>query len=275
MPKSVSINTVQGIGDIFWVYQKLAPYFDTININILCLQPTTVQLRAESFCKMLPKVGAVTHTQVSRDAYKSVTEGVFKLSDVMNASGPVNYAVNAPLERGINLRHIDPETQIEEFVDLGLPKYVEPDNYICVFVSGQQHSLCWTPSQWVQTIKKLAIHLKTKRIVLVGAEWDLGVQTEIYCALLFDEYQVTNHTGRLNIADSINVIRKSMFFVGFQSGLNVIAENYDVPQLMLYYKSLEKMLYTWCKPANVKTVFNAATFDQDADAILDGLTLPS
>src|ERR1019366_10818143 len=148
MSRTASINTVQGIGDIFWVYQKLAPYFDTININILCLQPTAVQLRAESFCKMLPKVGDVTHTQVSRDAYKRVTEGMYKLSDVLNASGPVDYAVNAPLERGINLRDIDPETQIEEFVDIGLPKHLEQEDYLCVFVSGQQHSLCWNVLQW-------------------------------------------------------------------------------------------------------------------------------
>jgi hypothetical protein len=268
----VSINTVQGIGDIFWVYQKLAPYFDTINVNILCLQPTAVQLRAESFCKMLPKVRDVTHTQVSRDAYKRVTEGMFKLSDVLNASGAVDYAVNAPLEHGVNLRDIDPETRVEEFVDLGLPPQVGRANYLCAFVSGQQHSLCWMPDKWIHAIKLLTKRLNTDRVVLVGAEWDRTVQHEIYTDLR-DSYLVDSHVGNLSVADSINVIRRSRFFVGFQSGLNVIAENYDVPQLMLYYKSLEPMMYTWCKLANVRTLFNAATFQDDAATMIDSITL--
>ena len=30
----ITLDVVQGLGDIFWVYQKVAPHFKTINLNI-------------------------------------------------------------------------------------------------------------------------------------------------------------------------------------------------------------------------------------------------
>lgn len=268
MSKTITINTVQGIGDIFWCYQKLAPYFDVININVLYLEATAVQLRAKAFCHMLPKVGTVGYVKVSTPEYKRVTRTTFTLP-----AGPVaDYAVNAPLERGINLRDIDPGSQIEEFVDLGLPATVEQDDYLCAFVSGTQNHLCWKPHTWISTIRQLANRIGTKRISLIGAEWDIIIQ-DVVNAELCSEFTVANHTGSMGLADSVDIIRRAQYFVGFQSGLNVIAENYDVPQLMIYYKHLEPMLYTWCKPQNIRTKFTAATFDDNISNVIKGLPM--
>lgn len=271
MPKTITINTVQGIGDIFWCYQKLAPYFDVININVLYLEATAVQLRAKAFCHMLPKVGTVGYVKVPAPEYKRITKSRFALPD---GSVPiVDYAVNAPLEHGVNLRELDHDTRIEEFVDLGLPTSVDQDDYLCVFVSGTQNHLCWKPPTWLAAIRQLAARLDLKRIALIGAEWDIIIQSVMQAEL--SEFEVRNYTGILDIADSVDIIRRARYFVGFQSGLNVIAENYDVPQLMLYYKHLEPMLYTWCKPQNTRTKFTAATFDDNFSKVLSDLTLPT
>ena len=266
----ITINTVQGIGDIFWCYQKLAPYFDIININVLYLEATAIQLRAKAFCHMLPKVGTVCYVKVSAPEYKRVTRTRFNLPD--GKTPIVDYAVNAPLEQGINLRELDQDSRIEEFVDLGLPKTVEQEDYLCAFVSGTQNSMVWNPDKWIEAINQTALYVSASRIVLIGADWDKNVEGQVIAGLR-DSFEIISHVGAYELADSVDVIRKSKFFLGFQSGLNVIAENYDVPQLMLYYKHLEPMLYTWCKPENVKTKFTAATFSDDFAKVLAGVML--
>lgn len=274
MPKAITINTVQGIGDIFWCYQKLAPYFDRININVMCLSLVSLQMRAKAFCKMLPKVGAVNFVVVKHEQYQRVACGRFPLADLvlqdlsLDREPVVDYSVNAPLEQGVNLADIDPGSELASPIDLGLRPEVERGDYLCAFVSGTRNDLCWSPGEWLAAIRVLAQRLGTNRVKLIGAQWDKGAQDFVEAGLKASGYEVTNHTGHLELADSINVIRGARFFVGFQSGLGVIADNYDVPQLMLYYRSLVRMSYTWCKPENARRVFHAATFNESTEAIV-------
>ncbi len=268
MGNSITINTVQGIGDIFWVYQKLAPHFDTINMNVLCVDTGPVQLRAQAFCRMLPKVGTVNYVKVPGEAYHKVAQTTYRLP-IANGR-VVDYAVNAPLEIGINLRDIDPGAAIEEFVDMGLPATVERGDYLCAFVAGAKGPTLWPPEQWGLAIRKLMVPLDVKRVVLIGAEWDRAVQNEVYAYLRRKGIECTNKVG-LGLADSIDVIRRARFLFGFQSGLNVIAENYDVEQLMVYFAKLRAMQYTWCKPASVRTRFHAMTFDDNVDEAIAAL----
>jgi hypothetical protein len=270
-PRTISINTVQGIGDIFWVYQKLAPYFDTINLNILCVDTGIIQTRARAFCKMLPKVGAVTYQKVDGRTYNRVAQTRFAMSDVLHrAPGPLDYAVNSPLETGVNLRDVDPEYPIEEFVDMGLPATVERGDYLCVFVSGTNRTpSVWTPAQWGVAIRQVAFAMTPtpSRIIFVGAAWDQQIATEV-ATRLPDFLTVTGFVGGLSLEGSMEIIRGSRLFLGYQSGLNVIAENYNVKQLMVYFDKLLLMRNTWCKPESIRTRFWAITFATEPRSIV-------
>ena len=186
-----------------------------------------------------------------------------------NEHPTINYAVNSPLERGIHLNKIDPYRTIEEFVQLkGIPKHVEIEDYLCVFVAGAKNDKLWTPKTWVKLIDGLMPRLNLTKIVLVGAEWDVPVQTEIF-ELLKDRYEVLNYVNEFDLLDSIDVIRRSQFFLAYQSGLSIIADNYDVRQLMVYFEELAPMKYTWCKQKNFDNgIFQAVTFDEPVDYIL-------
>lgn len=294
-PRELTVNTVQGIGDIFWVYQKLAPYFDKINFNILCIKFDMVQQRSKGLVKMLPKVGYVSFTAVTStayselaksntpiwevlDAYESWINGEIpliqtELSSLLIGDVPtVNYAVNAPLERGIRIDKIDPGSKLDEFVDLGLPPHVITEDYLCVFVAGAKNDDLWKPEVWVTLIDGIMERLSLKKIVLVGAEWDVPVQDEIQ-KLLDDHYEVTNFVNEFDLSDTLDVIRRSRFFLAYQSGLSIIADNYDVPQLMIYFKHLTPMMYSWCKQKNRDTIFQAATFADPVKNILASLKL--
>lgn len=263
MGKTVTVNTVQGIGDIFWVYQKLAPHVDAINLNILVINEGAIQVRARAFCGMLPKVAKVEYVHVPLARYHAIARRRYAVAPVIESASAADYAVNARLEQGVGLREIDPGYAIEEFVDLGLPETVEQSDYLCAFVAGAQNALCWGADRWVDAITKIARHIGTKRIALIGAAWDLAVQESIGAKLRRIGYEVESHVGTMELADSIDVIRRAQFFIGYQSGLNVLADNYDVRQLMIYYKSLEPMMYTWCKRENIGSRYHAMTFAQD------------
>jgi hypothetical protein len=60
----------------------------------------------------------------------------------------------------------------------------------------------------------------------------------------------------------VDILQRSEFFIGYQSGLNILADNLDTPQMMLYFDNLKPMLYTWCKKENIKTKFFATVFSQ-------------
>jgi hypothetical protein len=301
-PRVINVNTVQGIGDIFWVYQKLAPYFEKINLNILCTEFSVIQQRSKVFAKLLPKVGDVTFTRVNHLTYVEICESDYSLVDVLRAYDAfingeipssrqrelgsllvgtefptVNYAVNAPLERGIRLDKLDPGYYIEEFVDLGLePAHVEFEDYLCVFVAGAKNDELWTPEVWVKLIDGLMPKIHTKKVVLVGAKWDIPVQSEIH-KLLETKYEVINYVDELDILDTLDVIRRSKFFLAYQSGLSILADNYDVPQLMIYFEKLKPMMYSWCKKGNLpghSVTFQAATFGDSINHILDTVKIP-
>lgn len=267
---AITINTVQGIGDIFWVYQKLAPYFDTINMRVMVVDMGPVQLRSNVFLRMLPKVGTIEFVKVASAVYHRVAQTRYPLPTTPGRS--VDYAVNAPLEVGVNLRDIDPGTEIVEFVDMGLPATVERGDYLCAFVAGAKGPTLWPASQWGLAVRKLVSAIGVKRVALIGAEWDRPVQNEVCTYLRSKGLEATNHVG-LGLADSIALIRGAKFFLGFQSGLNVIAENYDVPQLMIYFVKLKPMMFTWCKPASVGKQFHAATFADDFDKVIGGIAI--
>jgi hypothetical protein len=277
MRESITVNVPQGIGDIFWCYQKLAPHFERININVLCVAQSDVQQRARAFCAMLPRVGAISYEQVKAPQYAKVAASTYALSSILNSNGAaVSYACNAPLERGINLLDIDPGYAVDSFVDMvGVPYEVETEDYLCVFVSGHgTNKFVWKTSQWASAVRKVATWLGTDTIKLVGASWDTKMGDALRSSLQ-SKYKITSHVGQLDLAASVDVIRRARFFLGYQSGLNVIAENYNVCQLMLYFPHLREMLYTWCKPDSVKSQFFATTFADDFDAFVRELPVCS
>lgn len=54
----------------------------------------------------------------------------------------------------------------------------------------------------------------------------------------------------------LNLIRKTSFLLGYQSGLNVLACNEDVKNLMLMFAQYApKMCYTFCKKEQIKKRF--------------------
>jgi hypothetical protein len=248
----VEITTVQGIGDLHWCYQKLAPYYDEIFYNVLTTDTSCqVQTRANEFLSMLPKYGGHKFTATDLPSYVRVAKIKPLLTREMGKPW-FEYSVNGWLEEGLPIREIDHGLEVLDHVELnGVPEErPAQENALCVFVAGAKREDLWTPTLWAMATFEIARKMQTDQVRLIGAAWDVPHQNEVEHVLRNDfGLKVENMTAQLNLADSISIIRRSRVFFGYQSGLNVLAENYQIDQLNVIFDDLPAMRRAWTNPA--------------------------
>ena len=285
--KSVVLNVCQGVGDIFWVYQKFAPYFDKIHFNVCQIpgQDDTIQNRAEPFLRLLPKTGTVGLKRVSAKEYDKLAADRFSMRKILDeyAAGEIifDYACNKPLEEGIRIEEIDPGLLVEETANIKVaeaPIAYPPGSYVAVYVSGavkQNHPLklgAWPPVKWAEFVKALCDDFNFRKpIILVGASYDKDAIQETQNLLKKMKFETTSYIDSW-AANVLYIIKNSVLFIGYQSGLNILADNMDVPQVMMYFPFLERMQRAWAKKRNLENgIHNPALFTQPIPDILNSL----
>lgn len=282
MPKRVvTVNVPQGVGDIFWCYQKLSPYYDLININILVTHTDKVQLRSKNWLSVLPKVGSVVVKQVTGVEYDSVIASYIPIKRVIQSKRPSNYSCNKPLEDGIRLEDIDTNSLVEWDVPVTIHDCpIEYKEYICLYVSGStknnnliKDKVIWHEDKWLELIKLLyAKHQLSYPICMIGASYDKDVVEVIKAKLIENGISTVSYIDSYP-ANVLNIIKKSKLFIGYQSGLNILADNIHVPQLMMYFPFLEKMQYTWCKKEHIGKQFQANLFTKSPEEVVESFNL--
>lgn len=276
------VQVAQGLGDIFWVYQKLSPYFEKINFNISVIGKDSIQKRSEDWLRLLPKCGKVNLKIVTSENYDRMISGRYKVQDVINrfnaGEREIEYCCNRPLEEGVRLEDIDPLPP-EWGVPLVYPALPVPfREYVTLYVSGTTKSPIaardygiWSVDQWVELLnlvyKKKNLSLP---VVLIGAEFDRDTTEEVQKKLTAQGYEVTSCIGK-KPERVCNILKRSEFFIGYQSGLNIIADNLKVPQIMVYFPKLYKMLNTWCRKEHIGTIFHAGIFSEGPAGIAERL----
>lgn len=288
--KAITLNVCQGVGDIFWVYQKFSPYFDTINFCISQIPSGAkkVQTRAADFLRILPKTGDVTYRMVTTGQYDEMFSKVYKMSDILEgyAGGRRNfdYSCNLPLEQGVRIEDIDPEYLVEETVDITtqyIPMEFEPGGYVTVYISGTtlepdaaKRCQLWTPAAWHRFIdlfyKKYALDLP---VLVIGASYDENAADRLIELLDQSGFRTRKHMDIL-APNAAYILKHSHVFLAYQSGLSILADNLGTKQVMLYFPYLRPMLYTWCKNKHVADgTFNANTFDKTPEEVIESLKL--
>lgn len=282
--KTVSLNVCQGVGDTFWVYQKFSPHVDYINFNICYVQGDNYKLntRAIEFLKLLPKVSCIKMKSISGNRNVNIVNGRFLMKGIFdNLRIEYDYACNNALENGIRLDEIDKEYAIEETVDIAYKEIALPfKDYVTIAVSGTtlyekiaKDNLLWSVDEWVYFIELLYEKYKlTNPVILIGASYDRDVCIQLENKLKKYNYKVATYID-YKPENVIYIIKNSFLFIGYQSGLNILADNLDVKQVMIYFNHLEPMKYTWCKKKNIKTLFHADIFLNKPNKVIENLEL--
>ena len=275
MKNEITLNVVQGVGDIFWVYQKMSPYFDVINFNVSIVSKDMVQVRARDWVQALPKAGKVQFVAVERPTYNTLARQKCTMDEVMElASGParnagIDYCCNRWLEEGVRIEDIDPKYHVEWNIPFPIAEMpLNFKEYSVFYVSANVKSESavaqggWSMEQWIELFNLYQDHIDSSLpVVVIGALFDIDAIREIGAAM---KARGTPCQQIVQASPSrvMHILTNSKYFIGLQSGLNILADNFDVKQLMIYYPCLEPMMYAWCKQKNIKTLFNAYLFTQ-------------
>lgn len=265
--RSINVLVPQGIGDIFWCYQKLSPYYDEMHFKVGVTERSHLQQRAGQIISVLPKVKSVQMQLIDCGTMSILTHGRPKVQDLLDdpTKSLKVFTCNGWLY-DTKLEDIDPGLEVHYDIPLPISDEMEiKDPYIVLYVSASTMAEGrWTPEEWarfVYSFKKY--HNLEIPIVMVGAEYDRVVMDMVEEVLLI-KYQTRVHKY-INFPPHqlFFIIKHAKVFIGFQSGLNVIADNLDVRQLIVYFSFLRDMKDLWGKPRNRGTLFHYCWFDSD------------
>ncbi len=287
--KHLKVGVPEGIGDIIWVYRKCMPYCEKISFIINHVgkegtrQQSEIQHRSDNVAMQLPNVKSVSH----QFGFPSWTHNEMHLKDVFAEILPgtktarIDYICNALLDRGVYLEDIDRDLKVQW--DMKLETKICPEvseyngEYIVVYISGDterggDRENRWNVDQWVQflcaAMKKIRKELP---VIFIGAKFD--EDTLINISKLYERAR-----GRKNykvlIAKEAHelfyILKNCRLFIGYQSGLNILADEFNTKQLILYFTNLRDMKDSWVKPINRKNgKFNYAYFGEPINNILD------
>lgn len=279
---SVTLKVVQGIGDIFWTYQKFSPYFDRINFTIMLTRDLPIQKRAFDWLKTWEKTGDVTTEVVPSDRYHRGAHGFFRLQDCFDNGfdRPIEYAANAWLEAGVRIEDIDPGAMVDTDVQMKIadrPKYPAGE-YLVLYASGSTTSKTiqhdprygvWTCEQWAGFANKFLDRVgKNLPVVVIGQFYDEEAIRSLTDLMMQNKRTVSALIG-YPPAQVASLLKHSSYFIGYQSGLGIIADALGARQVMLYFNQHRPMLNTWCRREHIGGKFQAACFEDSPDEIIE------
>lgn len=276
----VTIRTVQGFGDIIWVYQKFAPYFRKLNFTIYITADDPVQKRCTDMLRIFEQTGTVNFEIVPSKVYQKAANHFYRLQDALDdykAGRPVEYACNGWLDNGFKLDEIDPGAVVAHDIKIKQIKISAPQNYLALYVShgsmvksnmNNPRLGLWDCETWARFATKFMDQMGEKMpIVLLGAKFDEDALAKMDSLLRPDnEVYVLMQEAPEVVA---GVLANARFFIGYQSGLHVLADLLNTPQIIILFNCLRPMLDTWCRQDHIGNKFISACFEDDRNAILD------
>lgn len=268
--KSLTLKVPQGIGDVFWIYQKLYNYCDELNFKVYYIHELNPLIcRSEAWLKKWPKVNKVTFEKCTQMEYCRCISMYESIERVISGEFD-EYSCNRPLEKGIRLEDIDPEHKVEWNIDLPTQEVdLEYDDFICLYVSGMTDEQYtgfdrWSVAQWLRFINMFKA-LTDIPIIMIGASYDRKVEERI------SEGRFPIYTDR-EPEEVLYILKKAQMFIGYQSGLNILADNFNTKQVMMYFPILAQMVGSWCQKQNYKTVYKPYLFSDSPEDIIRDLS---
>lgn len=285
----ITLNVPQGIGDIFWIYQKFAPHVDRIRFNVMHfgVAPLGIQMRALDFLKLFPKTQSAEPLEVTEARYERVWRSYFPMKNIFehfkHGHLSFDYGCNRKLEQSVRIEAIDPDYRIEETVPLTVePAGLPFKKYVTAYVPGAVvHEWAvekgmWPVSRWADLI--FTLYRKKKLlypVLVIGASFDQEATVELSKRLREGGIESAVAVA-FRPAAVIHILKETVFFVGHQSGLNILADNLDTRQLMLYMATLEGLRYSWPKKSHLSDgTFTAGMFSETSDEIVERVSFPA
>lgn len=254
----MKIKVMQGIGDIMWVHQKLFNYVDEFEYVVQVIPndiSVKLQTRGVNFIKTWPKVKSVNIELTTDEEYTRQATGIWRSPDFLDGTID-HFSLNKWLETGNKLEDLDDNT-VKWKIELPTKEMSVDNKFCCLYVSGNNFvkEECWKLTRWANLLGKVDMP-----IYLLGASYDIKCLKGLY-EILFENM---NKPVRIYMdhppEEVAYLLKECEFFIGYQSGLNIMCEQFNTPQLMVYLNWVYPMKDAWVSPDNRNDTFQNISF---------------
>lgn len=251
-----TIKTCAGIGDSIWLMMKLINQTEKFHWKI----PDGHPQRGKQLFDLLPQL-TESCEYIPGMGYKTIKRNGYR-GEWKNTPKQFFLEANTWLEAGKRIEKFLPDLQTSFVLPYQTTiedtKAAEPftplnQNLIGIYTSAHatsQQMSGWGVSEWHEMITLIQNHNPSYKFVFLGAPYDLGISEKVMELMKPQEY--INAIGQ-PLGVSIEILKRLDCFIGFQSGLSIINETIAARQtVMLYNRSLEKMMGAWPDPERIK-----------------------
>jgi ADP-heptose:LPS heptosyltransferase len=250
-----------GIGDFSWMWNKLSTIKDaTWEIYV----PDSYPQRTKQYIDLLPNAKGMLGNHDYRDIITwGSAKGAKTWEQTVKNFGDGEYIylqANEHLGQGRLLEDWMPDLGSDFHYKFNFntkePHFLDPDSgpYMTIHMAsmrGIRAWKAWMPESWVAFFELIHKDFPDFTFVLMGGIWDEDTALEVV-GLSNNKFNIIDLTGRTKITDAIRVIDNSIYYVGYSSGLGVIANVLNVPSVSLWPVHQAELMYSWPDPETVR-----------------------
>lgn len=275
-----TITVPSGIGDNIWILQKLI----NANEQFKFILPGNNPRRGKQIFDLLPQIGTAEYGANMPFAQIKRSNRQLLLKNWAQYHGQQSFILeaNTHLEAGRRIEEWLPdlptsfrfEWQTSEedkdnadviCSDIEFNKVndkmqsvsVVRKNCIGIYASAYSTQRAWgfwNEQQWLELIKLCS---KDYTYVIIGAEWDTDLGTNLIRSLSRLGYKYVNTIGQ-SLGTVIEIMKRLHYFFSFPSGLGILATTVDCPVTMFYPSGkngapdLRPMINAWALPEAIE-----------------------
>lgn len=252
-----------GIGDISWVYSKLASLRTPLHFTVARGEPR----RALPYLDLLPLVegaeyGSFSTAYVLKEGHRPRHTVVSLVEASSRSLLPLQ--LNTHLEQGERIEDYVRDLPVQHHYSMRLStadvaaadQLLTPWRRFVTFCCANKKTVNrwkgWQAREWAELASLLAAAYELDGIAIVGAEWDREMAAGVVAGVK-GGIPVKDFTGKLPLAGSLHVVRRGLYAVAFPSGLPILAAVMNCPVLMFYPEHLIAMQNAWADPEMIES----------------------
>lgn len=252
------IKVCPGIGDNIWLLMKLWQCGQQFDWRIQDGQPR----RGLPLFDMAPHLVKSAEYEKIPGGYKTLlvnnAEKRYKLW--RNITKPEIYlSANQHLEAGKRIEKFLPDLPTTFRIPWELGEYEDlyPLKGKWIGIYGSSYSTArawgfWNADGWAKLVKLVHDYNPEYQFVLIGADFDMDMNSGLSELLAKDGVQHLNITG-MSLQGTAAIIKQLHYFFAFPSGLPILAHTMGIPLTMFYPPHLKLMMNTWARPEDIES----------------------
>lgn len=170
-------------------------------------------------------------------------------------------SANKHLENGCRIEKFLPDLPTRYIIDYATTQedkdnaatYFDGGKTIGIYCSAYSNARQWNMwgvAEWVEFIKIIHTQRPECRFLMIGADYDLDLSTQIMDELMRLSIPHVSSVGE-PLPVVVEILKRLDYFAGFPSGLSILNETLGKPGLMFYPPNLSKMMNAWAHPERI------------------------